>query len=162
MFSSVASRLRYRFDNLVIRHGVTPVILIVLTIMLLLALVAGIYLGWLWLQDRAHAVSGQPRAQALPGATSAPFRLLFIAIAGSAHRSRRLDTFGTLFRAGFRGRLEALPGYPDHSPVSSRVDHPRWKWPMARNNNLQQLGQLQLPVLQALNHLKVTNPGKFG
>ncbi len=50
----------------------------------LLALVAGIYLARLWLQDRARDRSGQPSPQALPGATPAPPKLVAIAIGGSA------------------------------------------------------------------------------
>lgn len=49
----------------------------------LLALVAGIYLGRLWLQDRNRAQTGEPNPQALPGAKPAPPRLVIVAIAGS-------------------------------------------------------------------------------
>jgi membrane protease YdiL (CAAX protease family) len=49
---------------------------------LMLALVAGIYLGRLWFQDRVRGQTGTPGNQPLPGATPAPARLVFMAMAG--------------------------------------------------------------------------------
>lgn len=50
---------------------------------ILLALAAGLYLGRLWLLDRARDREGRPAPQALPGATPSPSRLVIIAVAGS-------------------------------------------------------------------------------
>ena len=52
---------------------------------LLIALmtVAGLYLGWLWCADRRANRAGAPHPGALPGATDAPARATWLAVAGA-------------------------------------------------------------------------------
>jgi membrane protease YdiL (CAAX protease family) len=50
---------------------------------LLLMTGAGLYVGWLWRADRRAARTGTPHPGALPGATGAPARATWIAVAGA-------------------------------------------------------------------------------
>ncbi|MCX6954614.1 MAG: CPBP family intramembrane metalloprotease, partial [Verrucomicrobia bacterium] len=50
---------------------------------LLLATVAGLYAGKLWLDDRRLVRSGHPNPRGLPGAADTPHRAVVIAVAGA-------------------------------------------------------------------------------
>ncbi len=52
-------------------------------LLLLLMTAGGLYVAWLWFRDRRVARRGPPAAQALPGATDAPWRATFVAVAGA-------------------------------------------------------------------------------
>lgn len=53
-------------------------------LLLLILTVAGLYLGKLWRDDLRAARAGRPHPRALPGATTAPRRILILAVAGAA------------------------------------------------------------------------------
>lgn len=63
--------------------------------LLVLMIIIGVYVLWLWSQDYRAAQTGQPNQHALPGATPAPLKACLIAVAG-ALLILVLETWGEL------------------------------------------------------------------